>query len=544
MAKTKKSGGEASTPLIISLVFFILVAIGLGVMYYLSNDAIAAEKAKATEAENKAKTADKSMKEAQDIAKLYRMLLGTATEDEKAYMANPAPETKDAVKAEHGKLIAALNAKIAAASNKERAALEKLGAGFDLSAVELFTWNWPDGGALPASPLPLALADRMVKLVAERERTVKQSEIEVTNARTELAALTAEKKRYTDAIAAGAKSVADEVKKLSDEKMKLEGDLKGKITAFEAEADKLRKDQVLNGGRVEEIQLEMKKLAERLSNVSEQLKQKEAIQAELDSQKKGAFAYNPPHGEIVTRRGDTKMVEINIGSAANLKQGQTFKVQPASTLTEGLGSRKKQTTDTYGNVVTSDEEVSKGTIEVVRVLGPNLAEARITSEPEEIRDSILKGDLLYNPLWKKGSRDRVVLYGIFDINGDGQDDIQSVVRDLERQGVIVDGYFNLSTRKWESLDPNNKKPGPTQSTTYAVKGWIPESSSALADKVAAVAGAINTAGDEAKAKGCKEVKALEFFPAIGIKISPNASDATAAQAAVKYLRDEPAPQGK
>ena len=52
------------------------------------------------------------------------------------------------------------------------------------------------------------------------------------------------------------------------------------------------------------------------------------------------------------------------------------------------------------------------------------------------------------------------------------------------------------------------------------------------------------AAEEAKAKGCKEVKALEFFPAIGIKISPSASDTSATQAAVKYVRDEPAPQGK
>jgi hypothetical protein len=276
------------------------------------------------------------------------------------------------------------------------------------------------------------------------------------------------------------------------------------------------------------------------------LKQLQAIQSELDTQKKGAFAYNPPHGQIVKRSGDTKTVEINIGSASALKAGQTFKVQPASTLTDGLGSRKKQTFDDKGNLVISDEEVSKGTIEVVKVLGPNLSEARITSETDGIRDSILRGDLLYNPLWKKGARDRVVLYGIFDLDGDNIDDIQSVVKDLERQGVIVDGYYDLASRKWESSDPTNKKPGPTQSTTYAVKGWIPDPAAlgAVSNQMSGVVTAINTAAEEAKAKGCKEVKALEFFPAIGIKISPSASDTSATQAAVKYLRDEPAPQGK
>jgi hypothetical protein len=538
MARGKKSG-EANTPLIISLVFFILTSIGLGVMYYLSNGAIDAEKAKATEAANKTTAAEKAMKESQDIAKLHRSFLGIATEDEKAYLASPDPATKDAVRAEHTKLLAAVNTSIRDAVNKERPAFEKLGAGFDLDAAQVFTWNWPEGGALPSSPSPLPLSGRLVKSVAEREMTIKLTGVEVTNARAELTAAAAEKKRYTDAISKLEKDLGTEIKALSDAKLKVEEDKKAAIGNLEKESAELRKEKVAASNKVEEIELQKKQIEEQLANTKATLNRLEEITADINNQKKGAFSFNPIHGEVIKRRGDSKIVEISIGSSSNLKPGQTFKVQPASTKLEGLGSRKKQIVDSYGKTVVTDEEASKGTLEVVDVLGPNLATARITDEPEPIRDSILPGDLLYNPLWKKGASDHVVLFGIFDLDGDGNDDIRDTAVKLERQGIIVDGYYSLATRKWESLDPNNKKPGPTQSTTYAIKGWIPEpnTQSFVAGSVADIVTAINTASGDAKLKGCKEVKALEFFPGIGVKLSSSITDMTVNQAAVKFLRE-------
>lgn len=545
MAKTKKAGGEASTPLIISLVFFILVSIGLGVMYYLSNDQIAAEKAKTAEAENKAKAADKAMKEAQDVTKLYRLFLGVATPDEAAYMATPAPETKDAVKDAHGKLLAAVNAKIRDVVNGERLAFEKIGAGFDLQPVELYSWNWPDGGALPPSPSPQPLTDRLVKVVAERERTVKLTNVQVNNARDELAALAAEKKRYTDATADLTQKLDAQIKALAEAMKKVEVDKQNAIKGLEDQSEQARKGAILAANKVEEIQLELRKSQERLDNINKRLEVEEARNRAIDVQTQGAFPYNPPHGEIVKRSGDSKIVEINIGSAASLKPGQTFMVQPASARTEGLGSQRRQDYDANGNLVVTDEVVSKGTIEVVRVLGPNLATARITAEPQPIRNSILRGDVLYNPLWKPGASDHVVLYGIFDVDADGRDDIRSVAVELERQGVVVDGYFDLNTRKWASTDPLKRNPGPTQSTTYAVKGWVPQASSQsyVAGSFADIVSAINEAGNEAKAKGSREVRALEFFPGIGYKISPRVSEDLANQAAIQYLKSEPAPMG-
>jgi hypothetical protein len=110
----------------------------------------------------------------------------------------------------------------------------------------------------------------------------------------------------------------------------------------------------------------------------------------------------------------------------------------------------------------------------------------------------------------------------------------------------VDGYYDLASRKWESLDPKNTKPGPTQITTYAVKGWIPDpkSESFVAASMADVLAAIDTASKEANAKGIQEIRAIKFFPELGMTLSPKIGDANVNMAAIKYTRDVPKPADK
>ncbi len=546
MARTKQSGGEASTPLIIALVFFVLLSIGLGVMYYMAQNTIAEAEKKATDETGKAKASELAMKKAQDREKLYKLFVGTATSEEATYMNNPSNETKDEVRAAHRALLEAVNSKISSAVKNNEKALTDKGAGFGLPPTEVYTWNWPDAGQLPSAPSPLPLMDRLVKVVAERELAVRQTEIETTNAKNELAALSAEKKKYSDNIIDYSKKLDAAVKALSDAREAVEKDKVTAIAKLDTLGEDFRKEKTRVAVAVEEVELQKKKLEEQNAALGARVERLTARDAELSEQKAGAFPFNPPHGEILARTGGGKMVDISIGSAANVKPGQSFKVQPSSTRTEGLGSRRKQTYDQSGNLVVSDELMSKGAVEVVKVLGPNLSSARITEETDEIRDGILKGDLLYNPLFKKGAADHVVLYGIFDIDADGIDDIRDVAQQLQKRGVIVDGYYDLASRKWESLDVKNTKPGPTQITTYAVKGWLPDpkSDSFVTASMADVLAAIEGASKEASAKGIQEIRAIKFFPEIGLRLDPKISDGTVNQAAIKFTRDVPKPADK
>jgi hypothetical protein len=538
MARSSKAGGEASTPLIIALVFFVLTTIGLGVMYYLAQKDIADANTAKGEAETKSKTADTEMKKAQDVAKMYRGFLGTATPDEQSYLSNPDPATKDAVRDAHGKLLAAVNTKVTEAANKERVAFEKFGQGFNLAAVELFQWDWPQGGNLPSSPAPAPLIDRAVKLVAERERTVRLTAIELDNTRKERDDLIAAKKKYTDDNASLTAKLDGAIKALSDAQAAMETKKKEEIKTFETAAGDMRKEAKRVTTKEEEFLAEKQKLDETLTNLKKQVEIMREQRDEYLAAKKGTFANNPPHGTILSRRGGADTVEIDLGSAVGLKEGQTFQVQPAETRTQGLAARKKTYYNAEGKLVVSDEEVAKGAIEVVQVLGPNLSTARIVSETDKVRESILKGDLLYNPLWRKGAKDHVVLFGIFDTNADGTDDIKEVAANLEKRGVIVDGYYDLSARKWASLDPKNRTPGPTQNTTYAVAGWRPNAgTSYVAGNIGELNKAIELAEDEAKSKGSQVIKAQVFFRNVGYETSRNIGDDNVNAAALKYVKE-------
>src|SRR5262249_6772937 len=84
----------------------------------------------------------------------------------------------------------------------------------------------------------------------------------------------------------------------------------------------------------------------------------------------------------------------------------------------------------------------KATLEVVSVLSDHVSQARITSWRDRERDPVLKGDLLFNPAWSPNMRQHVAIAGTVDLTGEGHDDLQELIRTLERQNVIVDAYLD------------------------------------------------------------------------------------------------------
>src|SRR5690606_9524920 len=58
--------------------------------------------------------------------------------------------------------------------------------------------------------------------------------------------------------------------------------------------------------------------------------------------------------------------------------------------------------------------IPKGTIEVVRVIGSHLAQARVTSVRDANKDPILKGDKLFNPTWDPSRKKHVAIAGLAD----------------------------------------------------------------------------------------------------------------------------------
>ncbi|MGO9111681.1 MAG: hypothetical protein ACLP9L_20845 [Thermoguttaceae bacterium] len=154
-----------------------------------------------------------------------------------------------------------------------------------------------------------------------------------------------------------------------------------------------------------------------------------------------------PSGEITWVSLPNKMVWINRGRADALQRQTKFTVYSADS-------------------TNAAKAVKKGSIEVTRIEGDHMAQARILED--KIADPILVGDKVFTPLWSPGQQNHFALTGIMNLDGDGHNQL-SVVRGLIIQnGGAVDCW----------LDEQGHKQGQiTADTRFLVKGDAPEKSS-------------------------------------------------------------------
>jgi hypothetical protein len=158
-----------------------------------------------------------------------------------------------------------------------------------------------------------------------------------------------------------------------------------------------------------------------------------------------------------------------------------------------------------------------------------LARIQPGTELDPIRDGIAVGDLLYNSAWRKGVADHIALIGIFDVNGDGIDDIQNVVRELTKMGIPVDAYYDMKKRAWVGEV--------TERTRFIVEGYMPINSATdpNRDEKTKLLGLINNAINDAKRKGVEPVNFRDFFSRMGYKFRLDVTDDKINQATAPYL---------
>lgn len=135
----------------------------------------------------------------------------------------------------------------------------------------------------------------------------------------------------------------------------------------------------------------------------------------LEGHKKPTF--DRPAGAVTFVSTTSTSVYIDLGSADGLKRQITFSVYDAATT----------------NIV---EENKKANIEVINILGPHQAEARIVSSDD--RDPILKGDKIFSPVWRPGQKTHFALVGFIDINGDGTSDLPLIRNLIALNGGVID----------------------------------------------------------------------------------------------------------
>ncbi len=108
----------------------------------------------------------------------------------------------------------------------------------------------------------------------------------------------------------------------------------------------------------------------------------------------------------------------------------------------------------------------KGAIEVTQILSDHLAEARVTDDQPS--NPIVAGDKIHTVLWSPGQQRHFALAGFFDIDGDGQSDLQTVMDLIKANGGVVDAWIADKGK-----DKNKPQGEITVNTNYLILGEAP-----------------------------------------------------------------------
>lgn len=428
MPPKSKSQGESKQGLIITLVFFILATIGLGVATYYGFAGQEALEKTAKEKDNAAKAFQDERNWYKFQAKIFRSYLGQA-------------QTLDGVET--------------LGTEKEQFDRGSLKGGKDKDDVTKVVkaleakYHWE--GNQPKETAESIINGLNSKLDTQAKRNL-QLETEVRNAKKELA------KKEEELLTARKdfdKNLKDLEVKYSGEFTKSDATRVQILKDFDAYKEARKKDQTDAEAKQGQLNAEINTLKNKdIKFLKEQLKEKDATIAAFELKNKQAPAGMRTDWRIVRMDARGTNPYINLGSADNVKPQLTFSIH-------SVGADGRPNPE------------PKGTLEVVNVVGPHLSQTHITSLKDRNRDPVVERDVLYNPSWDPNIKKHVAIAGIIDLTGDGRDSLSEFIRNLERQNVVVDAY----------VDPKDGtvKGQVTFRTDYLIIGDNPESQKKIVD---------------------------------------------------------------
>lgn len=270
-------------------------------------------------------------------------------------------------------------------------------------------------------------------------------------------------------------------------------DLQAQRNAFEADRKNMdqQKNELQATARANEGKLtEQVKLAKRAEEQAQQ--QYASASQTIDTQQKRIEElvdqpFETPDGQIYWVNQRTRTVWINLGLADGLRRQTTFSVfdQAAMNVASAGGAARKA-------------DVSKGKIEITRVIDQHLAEGRIVED--QLSNPILKGDQVFSPAWKPGRRVRFALVGFMDINEDRRSDRELIRRIIQQGGGEVDA---------EVLDDGSVVGELSENTRYLVRGTAPAKRTVLASYTAMI--------EDARTLGIQEISLERVLELMGYK---------------------------
>ena len=463
--------GESKQALIITLVFFILLSIVLGVftyMGYADNDKLLKEK---TTAENNEKNAKTERDGQRNLMLISRTFIGMPPADKKELTVAYEDVAKLAGKGDD--------------NAKTLQELEK-------------TLGWDKAKGLPNTDMVHKIADLEKKskelqdMVAQKEAESKKRETEAKRAR-----------EQRDGYEVDAKK---ELEKLN---VRANADLK----KYEEAIGNQRVSYVDNSKTIEMLKDEIDKKQKEFEKL-EKTKKKEIkdLQTQLDKleEKKPRFNarfFDQPKGKIVLMDKTGSQPFINLGTADRARKQLTFSIH-------ALGADGRPMRE------------SKGSLEIFNIVGEHLSQARITSQVDEVHDPVVSGDVLMNVAWDPSQQRHVAISGIVDLTGEGLKErpadalraVEEFKRSLESQGMVVDAWIDF-------VDNSIKGKGVTRSTDYLIMGELPKTRSGIIHEGDAkakqqddVVKLVTRMEDEATKLGVVKIKLRDFLAMTGYRV--------------------------
>jgi hypothetical protein len=161
---------------------------------------------------------------------------------------------------------------------------------------------------------------------------------------------------------------------------------------------------------------EFKKLRDALRQAQETVQSKQGVIEGLTQ-----AAPTVPDGRVswVNQRDNT--VFINVGADDGLQRRISFSVYDR-------------------NATDAATAVKKGSIEVLNIRGPHLAEARIMESTNS--DPIVPGDIIYTPIWHPGQIQHFAIAGFIDFDNDQSSDLAKLRDLIAHNGGVIDAYMD------------------------------------------------------------------------------------------------------
>lgn len=433
----------------IAVIIFAMLTIILAIttfIFYSQAQTAAQEKATAQAAAATAQS-DANKMRYRAIAAQYALGMGGITEDMvkvEGNKAGPDPEGAEAIMANFKTDMAALGAQAGEPGAVNYRTLPQ----FLLASI-----NQKNG----------SVADANVQTAAMQ--TTKQAEVDAEKARAKAAG---------DARDKAVADLKDESDKYAADRAAIQADkdkLAAQVTTISAKAkaenDKLAKDR---DGYLAESAMRQNTIANQKTRIDELEKE----QADL---------FENPDGKVTFVNQRQALVWLNVGSADGLLRQTSFAVYD------------------HDEVGVANAE-PKARVEVVRIVGEHLSEARILEDQPS--NPIVRGDLVHTPTWSPGQRIHFALAGFMDIDGDRVNDYDLVKNVILLNGGVIDAELKAD---------GTRAPGKiTVNTRYLVLGEPPTDTSSTA-----VLAQFTNIQDEADKMGTDKISVQDLLTLMGYK---------------------------